>query len=71
MDPGKDESMSKMLFEEFTSEVAGKIREYLPTSFSNAEIDLKIVTKNNDKKLTLLKCLNSPVQAIPALARAA
>lgn len=59
--------MSKMLFEEFTSEVAGKIREYLPTSFSNAEIDLRIVTKNNDKRLTGLTIKSVDSNIAPTL----
>jgi hypothetical protein len=56
-----------MLFEEFTNEVAGKIREYLPTSFSNAEIDLKIVTKNNDKRLTGLSIKSVDSNIAPTL----
>ncbi len=44
--------MGKMEFNEFTSEVAGKIREFLPDRFSDASVDLKVVLKNNDHKLT-------------------
>lgn len=44
--------MSKMLYEDFTKEVAGKIRAYLPVQFSDADVELKVVTKNNDQKLT-------------------
>lgn len=44
--------MGKMEFNEFTSEVAGKIREFLPDRFSDASVDLKVILKNNDHKLT-------------------
>ena len=44
--------MGKMMFDEFTNEVAGKIREFLPERFSDAAVDLKVVLKNNDHKLT-------------------
>ena len=46
--------MGKMMFDEFTNEVAGKIREFLPERFSDAAVDLKVVLKNNDHKLTWL-----------------
>ena len=44
--------MGKMEFNEFTSEVARKIKEYLPGRFSDAAVDLKVVLKNNEHKLT-------------------
>ncbi len=44
--------MGKMMFDEFTNEVAGKIREFLPDRFSDASVDLKVILKNNDHKLT-------------------
>lgn len=44
--------MGKMAFNEFTKEVAGKIREFLPERFADASIDLKVVTKNNSQHLT-------------------
>jgi hypothetical protein len=42
----------KMEFNEFTQEVAGKIKSYLPSRFSDAEVGLKVVTKNNGTQLT-------------------
>ncbi len=55
--------MSKMMFEEFTKEVTGKIKEFLPERFSDAEVSLKVVTKNNDTKLTglTIKAVNSNI----------
>lgn len=44
--------MSKMLFEEFTKNVAEQIKAFLPERFADADVELKIVTKNNDLKLT-------------------
>ncbi len=44
--------MDKMKFDEFTKAVVEKIREFLPESFRTAEVEIQIVTKNNDLKLT-------------------
>lgn len=44
--------MKKMKFEEFTNAIVEKIREYLPETFANAQVELKTVLKNNDLKLT-------------------
>lgn len=44
--------MNKMTFVEFKDAVVGKIREYLPETFKNADIRLQVVTKNNDMHLT-------------------
>lgn len=44
--------MSKMKFDEFKDAVVGKIREYLPETFANANVRLQVVTKNNDLQLT-------------------
>ncbi len=42
----------KLEFTAFTEEVAGKIKSFLPERFSDAAVDLKVVLKNNDHKLT-------------------
>lgn len=44
--------MGKMKFDEFKDAVVGKIREYLPETFANADVRLQVVTKNNDLQLT-------------------
>ncbi|WP_026495399.1 DUF5688 family protein [Butyrivibrio sp. WCD3002] len=44
--------MNSMMFEEFVNEIAGRIREFLPERFSNADVDIKVVTKNNSLRLT-------------------
>jgi len=44
--------MKKMDFNQFTQEIVNKIREYLPDSFRNADIQLQSVVKTNDVKLT-------------------
>ena len=44
--------MDKIKFEEFTQVVVDKIREFLPETFANAEVELQTVIKNNDLKLT-------------------
>lgn len=44
--------MKKLEFNEFTREVAEKIKSYLPSRFSDAEVGLKVVTKNNGTQLT-------------------
>ena len=41
-----------MSFDEFTQEIVANIKDHLPVSFSNAEIQLSEVTKNNDVTLT-------------------
>ena len=41
-----------MKFDQFTQEVVNKIREYLPETFKNAEVELQTVTKTNDLQLT-------------------
>ncbi len=43
---------NKLEFTAFTKEVAGKIKNFLPERFSDAAVDLKVVLKNNDHKLT-------------------
>ena len=51
------------MFEDFTKEVSRKIKEYLPERFSDAEVALKVVIKNNDTKLTglTIKALDSNI----------
>lgn len=44
--------MKKMSFDEFVEEVVGKVKEYLPETFSEASIELMHVVKNNDLELT-------------------
>ena len=44
--------MSKMLFEEFSRNVAGQIKAFLPERFKDADIDLKVVAKTNNVKFT-------------------
>ncbi len=55
--------MSKMKFDEFKDAVVGKIREYLPETFANADVRLQVVTKNNDLQLTglTIKAVNSNI----------
>ena len=59
--------MSKMSFKEFTQEVAGKIREFLPETFAGADIELKVVTKNNNLKLTGLTIHESGSRICPTI----
>ena len=44
--------MSKLNFDEFKKEVVEKILGFLPESFKNAIVELSVVTKNNNLKLT-------------------
>ena len=44
--------MSKLNFDDFKKEVVEKILGFLPESFKNAIVELSIVTKNNNLKLT-------------------
>ena len=59
--------MGKMRFEEFTSAVVEKIREYLPIGFATASVDLQTVTKNNDVKLTGLVIRSGESYIAPAI----
>lgn len=59
--------MGKMKFEEFTNAVVEKIREYLPESFANANVELQTVMKNNDLKLTGLLIRNADSNISPTI----
>lgn len=52
-----------MKFDQFTQEVVDKIREFLPDTFKNAEVELQTVTKTNDLKLTglTIRSINSNI----------
>lgn len=55
--------MSKMEFKEFSKNVAGQIKAFLPERFADAEVELKVVTKNNNLKLTglTIKAVDSKI----------
>lgn len=59
--------MDKMKFEEFKNEVVGKIREFLPESFSSAEVGLQVVRKNNDLQLTGLTIKSADSNICPTI----
>jgi hypothetical protein len=60
-------AMNKMKFEEFTTAVVEKIREYLPESFANASVELQTITKNNEVKLTGLMIRSTESNISPAI----
>ena len=50
---------------EFDSYIVGHVKEYLPPSFDNAEMELRTVTKANDVVLTGLSIRREEEQIIP------
>ena len=46
-----------MNYEDFKNEVAGRIRDFLPEKYADADISIHTVVKNNDQKLDGLKIL--------------
>ena len=67
LSPRKEEEMNKMEFTEFTKAVAGQIREFLPERFSDADVELKVVTKNNNVKLTGLTIKSVESRVAPTI----
>lgn len=59
--------MGKMRFEEFTKAVVEKIREYLPETFAEANVELQTVVKNNDLKLTGLTIRSEESNVCPTI----
>lgn len=56
-----------MKFEEFTDEIKGQIKKFLPEAFAEATIELIQVIKNNDLKLTGLNINNHRNNICPTI----
>ena len=65
--PQEEKSMGKMNFEEFKEAIVSDIKKYMPDSYSEAEVIIRNVDKNNGTKLTGLVIQKKNQSTVPTI----
>ena len=65
--PQEKKSMEKMNFEEFKEAIVSDIKKYMPDSYSEAEVIIRNVDKNNGTKLTGLVIQKKNQSTVPTI----